>query len=284
MRSRHFALLAAALVAVLGGCMLPEREASYPKWRDRNELFADVEKLAVVPVREGGRIDWPMNFGAGQVGVLFADELVRHARFKVIYPREVLAAVDVTNRETLARCQVEGLAPAPEDIIDLARGDEDVLAAGRAVGADAVMVVTINDFEVYPPKRLAIGVRVYLCAKPSRRALDVISMSDAGVPMEVPVALREKFIWERQKHYDSLRKNAQSGMDWYARKHGSNTGFGEEIFYYSTERFLGFVAADLSEILAVDANRYKRLNRDQKAALGTPGGGPEASGSSGFEQ
>jgi hypothetical protein len=283
-RSRHFAILAATAALCACGCSL-ERSPDYPKWRDRVELFSAVEKLAVVPVREGARIAWPKDFDAGQFTAIFADEIVRHARFKVIYPRDVLASVEQANRETLARCRAEKHSPTQEEIIDLARTEDDAVAAGQAAGADAVLVVTVDDFEVYPPKRLALRARVYLCAAPSREALDVIQMSEAGVPLEVPVALREKFIWERQKHYDSLRKSAQTGMEWYARKHGGNTGFGEEVFYYSTERFLGFVADDLSGILCDDANRYKRrswLGGVKKTAPSAPAAGP-AEGGSGFE-
>lgn len=118
--------------------------------------------------------------------------------------------------------------------------------------------------------------------------MDVIRMSEAGVPLEVPISLRDKFIWERQKHYDSLRKNALTGLEWHARKHGDNTGFGDEIFYYSTERFLGFVADEITSVLCEDANRYKRRpwfglgSKPQDPA--TTGVSPRDKGRSGFEQ
>lgn len=288
MRSRHFAVLAAAIVMAACGCWR-ERTPDYPKWRDRLELFANVEKLAVAPVRENGRIEWPREFGAEQFAVIFADEVTRRARFKVIYPRNLLAAVEDSNRETMLLCQKESRPPTDGEIINLERSEEDVVAAGRAAGADAVLVITVNDFEVYPPKRLALGVRVYLCATPTREALDVIRMSEAGVPLEVPTALRDKFIWERQKHYDSLRKNTQTGMEWYARKHGGNTGFGEELFPNSTDRFLRFVADDLTAILCDDANSYKRrawFGLGPKPAAPDPARGArpnDEKGASGFE-
>lgn len=282
MRSRHFAILGAAIVMAACGCWL-ERKPDYPKWRDRVELFADVEKLAVAPVRENGRIEWPREIGAEQFAVIFADEVVRQARFRVIYPRNLLAAVEEANRETLLRCQTESRPPAADEIIKLERSEEDVVAAGRAAGADAVLVVTVNDFEAYPPKRVALNVRVYFCATPPRDAQDMIRMSEAGVPLEVPAALRDKFIWERQKHYDSLRKNTQTGMESYAGKHAGNTGFGAELFPNSTDRFLRFVAYDLTGILCSDANRYKWLRYDSEPAPGVPAASPDEKGPSGFK-
>ncbi len=289
MRSRHFAALLmgfAAAVLPQAGCKV-ERGDTFPKYRDRVELFSEIEKLAIVPVRENGRVAWPKDYGAEQFSVLFAEKIVAHRRFKIVYPQNLLVSVDEANREMTVRCLQENRKPAAGDLIDLGRSDEDAVAAGRAAGADAVMVVTINDFEVYPPKRIALDVRIYMCGAPSRNAMDIISMSEAGVPAEIPAALREKFIWERQKHYDSLRKNAQTGMDWHASKYGGTTGFGDEVFYYSTEKFLDFVAEDLTDILCADADRY-RLKRWLGGAGKDPGPSargvrPDGGGESGFE-
>lgn len=277
MRSRHFALFAAAIfLAAAAGCN-GERAPEYPKWKDRVELFRDIEKLAIVPVRESGKMQWPKEFGPEQLGTLFADEIVRRARFKVIYPRDVLAGIERANIETRAKAVADNRPLGRDDVIDLARSEEDVTAAGRAVGADAVLVITVSDFDPYPPKRLALTMRVYICAAPvSQDFRDILEMSDAGVPLDVPAALRERFIWERQKHYDSRRKNVQTGLEWHAAKHSDNTGFGDEIFYYSTEAFLGFVADELSAILCSDANRYKSIDKDKKkAALTGVPAGPE---------
>ena len=260
MRCRRLAPLAALAAVLAAGCERREEYPLSPQSRgERLQLFANVEKLAVAPVRDAAGAPWPKDFGAEQFGTLFADELARRARFMVIYPREVAAAVEAANRAARERSQAEKRPPAEDELIDPARSELDAVAAGRAAGADAVLVATINDFEVYPPKRLALDVRVYLCAAPaSRDALEVIAMSDAGVPLEITGPLRDRFIWQRQKHYDSRRKNTQTGLDWYARHHENATGFGEEIFYYSTERFLGFVASDLTDALRSDANWYRR--------------------------
>jgi hypothetical protein len=251
-----------ALAALPAGCEPAEK---YPRWsqsrQERLRLLAEVEKVAVVPFRDDSGAEWPGDFGPEQFARLMADEVVRRARFKVIYPRELLAAVEGANREALERARSEKRTPAEDEVIDLQRSELDAVTAGRAAGADAVLVATINDFEVYPPKRLALTMRLYLCAAPTGSAAEIIAMSDAGVPLEVPAGLRDRFIWERQRHYDSLSKSAQFSMGWYARKHGSTTGFGEEIFYYSTEKFFGFVAHELGEGLYADAQLYNRPSR-----------------------
>lgn len=280
------AAAAIALAALTAGC---EPQEKYPRWsqsrQERLRLLAEVEKVAVAPFRDESGAEWPADFGPEQFARLMADEVVRRARFKVVYPGELLAAVEGANRETLSRARAEKRAPAEDEVIDLKRSELDAVAAGRAAGADAVLVAAIKDFEVYPPKRLALVMRLYLCAAPTSSSAEIIAMSDAGVPLEVPAALRDKFIWERQRHYDSLSKSAQFSMDWYARRHGQSTGFGEEIFYYSTEKFFGFVAYELGEGLYADAQRYRSAPVAAAAAGAGPGHSPTAADSrgSGFE-
>jgi hypothetical protein len=294
MRSRHFAVLAAAAAAFLAalpaGC---ERAEHFPVWTKSQEqrlmLFADVEKLAVIPFRDASGAAWPKDFDANKFSKLFADEIIRRARFKVIYPSEIAAFVVQANQETLARARLEKRAVTEDEIIVLGRTEADAVAAGRAAGVDAVLVVTIHDFDPYVPKRLALTVRVYLCGTPNRAAMDIIAMSDAGVPSEVPSTVRDRFIWERQKHYDSLRKNTRTGMDWEGRKHTGDTGFGDEIFRYSTERFMGFVSADLTDSLEGDSRWYEgRLARaGGEPARFARGGGAGAlyePGSAGYTQ
>lgn len=277
MRSRHFAILtaAAAVLAVLpAGC---ERTEHYPEWTKSREqrllLFSDVEKLAVVPFVDASGAAWPKDYDAARFSKQFADEIVRRARFKVVYPSEVAARAVQANREVLARARMAKKALAEDDVIVLNRSEADAVAAGRAAGADAVLVGTIHDFDPYVPKRLALTVRVYLCKKLDRSAMEIIAMSDAGVPLEVPSAVRERFIWERQKHYDALRKNARTGMDWHSRKYVGDTGYGDELVRNSTERFMNFVATELTDALEGDSRWYEsRVARTGRTGDGRPAG------------
>lgn len=279
-REETFLGLTAAGLLVLAlllaaGC---ERPQQYPRWEqsraERLALFADVEKLAVVPFRDesGGR-----DLDAARLTEIFADEIVRRARFKVLYPPEVLAAAEQSNREALERARAEKRAPAADELIALARSELDAVAAGRAAGADAVLVGRVSSFDPYPPKRLALTVRVYLCAAPRPSAWDMIEMTDDGVPVEITSPrLRERFIWERQKHYSADRKNTQTGMDWYARKFERIRGFGDEVFYYSTDKFLCFVAWDITDILYDEAQWYKRRRAKPEPAATAAAGDPAA--------
>ncbi|MHC4915752.1 MAG: hypothetical protein ACYTGB_09690 [Planctomycetota bacterium] len=249
--------LAATMLLALGcAACRPGFSDSYPRWNRSREqrlaFFGGVEKLAVAPLRDpAGRQGMDPDLFAR----LMADQLMPYKRFKIIYPEQLVAAAEQANREELAR-----RGPAGEDdLIDLDRSELDAVEAGRAAGADAVLVGTIHDFEVYPPKRLSVTFRVYLCGRPRRSAADVMRMTDDGVPPEIGGALRNQFVWERQRHYDASRKGTRLDMTLHASKHEKDRGYGDEIFYYSTEKFLGFVAAQNAGMLYWDSLWYRSL-------------------------
>jgi hypothetical protein len=255
---KRAALLAAALAPLallpLLGCRV-ERADSKPRWNEsrptRLALFAGVEKLAVAPFRDPGKSE---GLDAEKFANLVANELLRVKRFRVVYPRGVIAAAREANREMSLR---SGGKTSEDEIIRLERSELDAVHAARAAGADAVLVGRVHDFDVYPPKRLAVTFRVYLCAAPRRSFADIVRMSDAGVPLEIGGELREKFIWERQWHYDTSRKGERMGMTWHARKHEKTRGFGDEIFYYSTNKFLAYVSSEVSGRLYADSLWYR---------------------------
>ncbi len=249
-------LLLGAVVAL--GCIRVERSDTTPRWsKSRNErlaLFAGVEKLAIATFRDPGKTP---GMDPAKFARLVAGEMLALKRFKIIFPRQLVTAAKHQNEVLTARALTEKREPGADEIIDLLRSDLDAVHAARAAGADAVLVASIHDFEVYPPKRLAVRFRVYLSGAPQRSFEEIIHMSDAGVPMEIGGSLRDKFIWERQWHYDAGRKRTRSRMTWDAHKYEKNRGFGEEIAQYSTPRFLGFVAADISGLLLKDSQWYR---------------------------
>ncbi len=277
---RRVTLLAAATLAVLAfaGCR-PRRTAKFPKWRDRLARFADIEKLAIAPVRDD----------SGKLGKyaevfprLLADEIVPYKRFKVIYPQQLAAAAKQANLELTKRARNERRTPADDEKIELGRSALDAVYAARAAGADAVLVATVNSFEIYPPKRLSVTYRVYACAAPHRSFEDIIRMTDDGVPLEIRTPLREKFIWERQEHYDTDGKGTRLDMHLHSRKYEKTRGFRDEIFYYSTAKFLSFVSARLGADLYRGSLWYRTHTGRQVARKhGLPYGKVAASGSGG---
>jgi len=251
--------------AVATGCRV-ERSDTTPRWsKSRNErlaLFAGVEKLAVAAFRDPGKTP---GMDPEEFARLVADELLALKRFKIIFPRQLSAAARQENLVIKARALTEKREPGEDEVIDLLRSDLDAVHAARAAGADAVLVASVHDFEVYPPKRLAATFRVYLSGAPQRAFQEIIQMSDAGVPLEIGGSLRDRFIWERQWHYDAGRKRTRTSMTWHARKHEKDRGFGYEISQYSTPRFLGFVASDIGGMLLKDSQWY-RSNAGAKLA------------------
>jgi hypothetical protein len=241
-------LAAAACLAglIAAGCAI-ERADTTPRWSksrsDRLALFAGIEKLVIAPFRDPAESP---GMDADMFARFVANELLPLKRFKVIYPDQLAARVREANR-----------GMAPDKIIDLSRSETDAVNAARTVKADAVLVATVHDFGVYPPKRLAVTFRVYLAGAPHRSCQDMINLTSAGVPQEVPGHLRDKFIWERQWHYDAGRKRTRLRMSGHAHRQEKDRGFGEEIAYYSTTKFLGFVAADISGKLYKDSQWYK---------------------------
>jgi hypothetical protein len=279
---RRRLVLSGLLAAVCAAGCKPERRETYPEWTasrtERLLLFARVEKLAVAPVRDPGArpgLD-PVVFAR-----LLADELAALKRFKVIYPEQVVEAAETTNREAEVRARAGRRALTGDEIVDLERSEADAVNAARQAGAQAVLVASVHDFEVYPPKRLAVTFRVYLCAAAERGFADVIRMTDAGVPLEVPGTLRESFVWEQQRRYDAGRKGDRTDMAWHARKHERSRGFGDEVFYYSTGKFLSYVSAETADDLFRDAQWYRGQSGRRAAAargLVLPLDGPGTSG------
>ena len=250
------ALFAASLLALGCAACRPGYSDRYPRWNKSREkrlaLFGGVEKLAVAPLRDpAGRRGMDPDLFAR----LMADSLVPYKRFKVIYPRQVREAAERANREAPARAGAAG----EDGRIDLERSELDAVHAAREAGADAVLVGTVHDFEIYPPKRLSVTFRVYLCAEPRRSFEDILHMTDDGVPAEIGGSLRSQFIWERQRHYDSGRKGTRLDMTLHAHKHEADRGYGDEIFYYSTEKFLSFTSAQVAGMLYWDSLWYRTL-------------------------
>ncbi len=281
---RRAPLLAAASLAALcfAGCR-PVRKARFPRWRDRLARFAEIEKLAVAPLRdESGKLGRYEDVFSR----LLADEIVPYKRFKMIYPKQLAAAAEQANLELVKRANSEGRTPDEDKRIKLGRSALDAVHAARAAGADAVLVVTAHTFKIYPPKRLAVTYRVYACAAPHRSFDNIRRMTDAGVPQDISGPLRDKFIWERQEHYDTERKGTRLDMYLHSRKHEKTRAFGSEIFYYSTEKFLAFVSARLAGRLYRDSLWYRSnagrnvarkhgLHRGKLASGGSSGSGFE---------
>lgn len=281
-------LLAAAALAA-GGCI--RRPDNYPPtaFRQSREMrlyeFRNMEKLLVAPFLDQSSTQHLTPYAERFAGS-FANQLVRFRRFRVLYPDEferAAAAVRAhhkTGRElALAKraAAAEAARPLPpaerERTLALlerrfpdpkplpAEGSEEFLVlAAQEAGADGVVVVHVRDFSPYMPKRVSVRVRVYGTGNLVMSAPDVLSMTDDGIPLDVPFTLRDRFIWEYEQLFDAHNRVTRNAIKGYAYAHDRYAHpFGHQIFFSSSDKFLEYVADHLASVLAEDANEYKRL-------------------------
>jgi len=280
----------AASLALLGGCVTRvDNYLTDSPWGRSRDLrlyeFRNMEKLLVAPFHDESRTQY-LKPHAEHFAESLASQLVRFRRFRMLYPDEFERAAEAVRARYAARREkaiaeraaaaaaAEALAPAEREralarlaqrfpapkSLPIEGSEEFLVLVAQEAGADGVVVVQVKDFTPYMPKRVAVRMRVYGTANLVMSGPDVLSMTDDGIPLDVPFTLRDRFIWEYEQLFDAHNKPTQLAIAAHARAHDRSAHpYGHRIFLNSSEKFLEFVADHLASRLARDAGKHKQL-------------------------
>jgi hypothetical protein len=261
-------LLLIAACALISGCtwFWPiEHVETYPDLPEaqveRLRLFRDVATIAIAPVMDDTAGRNMMDEEKFETAV--HNEIVKLKRFREVKsPREM--------RAVLARRK-----------IDISNKNEvNIANALSASGADAILIIHVTDYTPYPPPRLTVRMRLYASGQPEAKGFDPITMSQAGLPSDVPAALRNRFIWALDRVFDTSQLPVKAEVINYARQHDPDSGAADpDTFVRVMERFFRFACWTASERLLADANRFYALDETPQTAAATgpelPATGPE---------
>jgi len=245
-------LTAAALVLVLASGCARDGQTYYPEWEksrwQRLDLFRNVEGLAIAPLETGERVTRERLHYVDFTARAIYDQIMRRQRFRLVEPERYKRAL-----EDVKAGAGGGASPDAE---------KDAIAAAARAGADAVLVVRVEDVDPYFPPKIVMRARMYVCRQVSLSEKTIINMTGAGVPLEVPRSLRERFIWQRDIVLDAREENTMAMVKAFAGRHEVRySGLGPEVFVRSMERYSDFAAAVLAGQLFNDAEFYKTIDK-----------------------
>ena len=182
---RRAAVLSPLLLAA--GCRLTGFYLDNPE-----NPMGDVRRIAVLPISSPGSAD-PM-----KLGDLLAGELVQFPGVEVVRPGE-----------TLAEARKNALALTDE---------RSVRALGRLVGADAVLIAELTEYNPYYPQRVAVAAQLFFMRTPPSDARSAIDLSAAGRARPV-TRLDRCDLLQIEKVYDGSQRETRDLAAYYARGH-----------------------------------------------------------------
>ena len=212
------------LIGLLGftSCMIfQSRYSSYPE-----NPFEDIKSVLVLPfLNQTGEA-----FETYKLGKVCANELRKYPGFQVLYPQDVMSAI-----------------PPGKTTLDL----EEVLRLGRAVRADAILVVRVNDYDPYDPPMISLTVQML---RLTARALGSAEMDELtrsaswhDLPVQMPSEGRGHLVGAFDAVYDAHSLAIQSEIEEYMdAQNRERTGFHEIGQYLMVQkRFIQFVSSQL---------------------------------------
>ena len=241
MRRPMFMLLC-ALPAVAGcGCrplLVTHNPEAYIEWSasriERLRMFAHIDSIAVAPVLNDTGLD---HLDVPLLEQAIVNQLIATHRF-----REVIGPGAMR-----LRMQARGINLSSENIAALA-------GALTAVKTDAILLVTVRDYDPYPPPRITLRMRLFATPRTVQKGFDPISMTDDGVPSDVPGSLRRRFVWAWDRVLDTGHLAVRQDVAAYAWQHAPDAWSGDaETFVRAMGRFFKFAANQAAMRLRSDA-------------------------------
>lgn len=221
-------ILPAISVLLLTGCnVLGISAGRYAKYPDNP--YTRYRKIAVLPVTQaaGSTVD------LADFETRFATELAKFPGVMVVRPSEMAAEVRMLGRQMTA---------------------DDAVRLAEMFDADAVIALTVTDFDPYAPPKMAVQVQVVSAVQEQATipAFDIDSLVRSGrwgeAPVRMDAATRGKFV----AAFELVRDTNHRATHFAARQYAAagapdHMPFPEESdpTVYRTDRFFEFVANEI---------------------------------------
>ncbi len=228
------------LVPVVAGCSI--RSSKYMKYPENP--YPHVRTIAVAPFLSEASHAEGMDSGGMANGLqaaeIFANELAQVPGVRVIRPGHVK---DVVLKDASRIANVQ-----------------EALSAAKRLGADAIIVGVVTDYDPYPPPRAGIAIQMF-AENPEAQAAggDPTSEVLSGRPLAVAPAEQRFLVIAFERVFDAHQAATRSELRDYAESFtAEDRGFqGEGYFLGVYERYLHFCAnVMIREILASSGSAF----------------------------
>ncbi len=302
--------LCLAALAAFSGCeegrhvtaALSSSSKPYQEYLEDPVALTTIKTIAVFPFDD--RAPQP-GFDADAFANKLANQLAAHGKVRVLYPRDILEAVERENREArrhnaqlrekvslgLYRPEPaegrdgEGIFGAageedkrPRQYFNPVKNVEEAVRLGRRAKADAIIVGEVSDFDPYMRPRLTLTMRLIATGNSETAAKAIAELTQWGVPH--PTGAANGVVYVRQESFDSRVGSVGMDVSKYGRsRHIDDHPYDTEVYVRSMTYYYDVVANQLAKAY-MDARKKavkeaedraraaaKAGNKDQDAAV-----------------
>ncbi len=276
--------LLALLILLAGGCEGKARSgfaAVTSSSRPFQEFVGDpvalatVKTVAILPFDDCSP---EPGFKPLEFSTRMANQLAAAGKLRVIYPKEIMALTGKLNRDIrrhnseyryrnltgrrlvdvrpdqLRRAKaglresVAGEEDTRKAFLDPARKVNDAVKLGRMLGADAVVMGRVTDYNAYMRPRISLLVRVVATGTTDDQARELAELCQWGIPRAKSIA--RGVTWQRQQNFDSRNGNIGFGAYMSALTHHvGDQVYDTESYLRSPSLYSNYVGAVLSKAL-----------------------------------
>ena len=282
---RYYGLAAAAVLvlALIGGCSearhitaaLGSSSKPYQEFLEDPAALTTIKTIAVFPFEN--RAPQP-GFDADVFANKLANQLAAHGKVRVLYPRDILEAVERENREArrfnaqLRERIALGLATPeeqreaqdrsgdgifttgasvdeenrPRRYYDPIKNSDEAVRLARRAKADAIIVGEVSDFDPYMRPRMTLTMRLIATGNTETAAKAIAELTQWGVPL-AGSGSAGGVIYIRQEAFDSTIGSVGMEVSKFGRTHYvDNHPFDTEIYIRSMDHYYEVVSGQLA--------------------------------------
>ncbi len=298
-------VLCLAALAALPGCeegrhltaALGSSSKPYQEYLEDPVALTTIKTIAVFPFDD--RAPQP-GFDADAFANKLANQLASHGKVRVLYPRDILEAVERENREArrhnaqlkekislgLYRPESEGGDrsgagifgadggaddKAPRRYHNPIKNVEEAVRLARRAKADAIIVGEVSDFDPYMRPRLTLTLRLIATGNTETAAKAIAELTQWGVPRPGTGAANG-VVYVRQESFDSRVGSVGMDVSKFGRsRHIDDHPYDTEVYVRSMTYYYDVVANQLAKAY-MDARKKAVKEAEDRARAAAKAG------------
>lgn len=232
---------------------------SYQEFPGDPIAIATVKNIAFIPFDSVAPQD---GFNSITFTTAMASQLATRGEVRVFYPHEIMKITEVENRKANAHnvrlqervAMGEDLSKLSRDertrmqMLDPVRSIDDAVKVGRLLGADAVVMGMITDYDPYMRPKMCLTIKVVATGASDTAASALADLSQWGVPRSATTA--RGIVWYMQQNFDS--RDSDIGRNVWAygvTKHTEDRPTDVESYIYCMSQYYDYVGSVLARAM-----------------------------------